>query len=325
MNLHQGGIKEEFMGGSSSFCVVGNPQPMEGLHENGPPPFLTKTYDIISWSRGNNSFVVWDPQAFSISLLPRFFKHNNFSSFVRQLNTYGFIKIDPDRWEFSNEMFLRGQKILLKNIIRRRKTNQSQPMQLQHQTLDPSCVEVGRFGLDGIEIDRLRRDRQILMVELVKLKQQQQNTRTYLEAMEERLKRTEHKQKQMMNFLVRAMENPNFLQQLVEKKEWRKELEEFFSKKRRRTIDQGPSNVEVGYDELGYANEDSLTFVKLEPYQYVEGHANLMNQFEIRDKEIDVEVFWQDLFKESIEDEVDVEDVDVLAEQLGYLASSPPK
>ncbi|CAJ2630166.1 unnamed protein product [Trifolium pratense] len=311
MNLHHGGVKEEFVGGSSSFCVVGDPQPMEGLHENGPPPFLTKTYDIVddpstnhivSWSRGNNSFVVWDPRAFSVSLLPRFFKHNNFTSFVRQLNTYGFKKVDPDRWEFANEMFLRGQKILLKNITRRRKTNQSQAM--QQQALDPSCVEVGRFGLDGIEIDRLRRDRQVLMVELVKLRQQQQNTRTYIEAMEERLKRNEHKQKQMMNFLVRAMQNPNFLQQLVQKKEWRKELEEVFCKKRRRTIDQGPSNVEVGD---------------------VEEHANLMNQLEIRDKEIDVEVFWQDLFKEDIEDEVDVEDVEVLVEQLGYLASSLPK
>ena len=73
------------------------PQPMEGLHEIGPPPFLTKTYEmvddpaideILSWNRGGKSFVVWSPDAFSIDLLPRFFKHSNFSSFVRQLNTY---------------------------------------------------------------------------------------------------------------------------------------------------------------------------------------------------------------------------------------------
>jgi len=74
-----------------------SPQPMEGLHEVGPPPFLTKTFDvvedpstndIVSWSRARNSFVVWDSHKFSTTILPRYFKHNNFSSFVRQLNTY---------------------------------------------------------------------------------------------------------------------------------------------------------------------------------------------------------------------------------------------
>ncbi|PWA74188.1 heat shock transcription factor A7A [Artemisia annua] len=75
---------------------------MEGLHDAGPPPFLTKVYDmvedksiddIICWSRGGQSFVVLDPQAFSTNLLPRYFKHNNFSSFVRQLNTYKTLKL----------------------------------------------------------------------------------------------------------------------------------------------------------------------------------------------------------------------------------------
>ena len=95
-------IKGEFTGSRSSTYSSGMastaiPQPMEGLRDPVAPPFLTKTYDIIedastnhivSWSRGNNSFIIWDPQAFSTSLLPKYFKHNNFSSFVRQLNTY---------------------------------------------------------------------------------------------------------------------------------------------------------------------------------------------------------------------------------------------
>ncbi|KAK7280070.1 hypothetical protein RJT34_25132 [Clitoria ternatea] len=349
-------VKEESFGGSSSCYYDGYyddmvvPQPVEGLHETGPPPFLTKTYDIVddpstnqivSWSAGNNSFVVWDSQAFSITLLPRFFKHNNFSSFVRQLNTYGFKKVDPDRWEFANEMFLRGQRGLLKNI-RRRKNIHHQSQAIQQQGVVEPCVEVGQFGLDG-EVDRLRRDRQVLMVELVKLRQQQQNTRAHLKAMEGRLKRTEQKQQHMMDFLARAMQNPNFVQQLVHQKEWRKELEEAFSNKRRRPIDQGPSNVV----------EDCSTFVKLEPQEgYTddkllefevsdldlvalnmdqgrgsqlknigEGHV----QIESRDKDID-EVFWQDLLKEGGIEDHDVldiaEDVDVLTQQLGYLAST---
>ncbi|KAI3997832.1 hypothetical protein MKX01_036302 [Papaver californicum] len=94
-----------------------------------PAPFLTKTYElvddpstdhIISWAEDNTTFVVWRPPEFARDLLPNFFKHNNFSSFVRQLNTYGFRKIVPDRWEFGNEFFKKGEKHLLCEIHRRK-------------------------------------------------------------------------------------------------------------------------------------------------------------------------------------------------------------
>ncbi|XP_073292959.1 heat stress transcription factor B-2b-like [Primulina huaijiensis] len=94
-----------------------------------PTPFLTKTYhlvddhtidDVISWSEDGSSFVVWNQTEFSRDLLPKYFKHNNFSSFVRQLNTYGFRKVVPDRWEFSNDCFRRGEMNLLSDIHRRK-------------------------------------------------------------------------------------------------------------------------------------------------------------------------------------------------------------
>ncbi|OMO77632.1 Heat shock factor (HSF)-type, DNA-binding protein [Corchorus capsularis] len=354
-------VKEEYP--SSSYSVseedsttMPPPQPMEGLHDTGPPPFLTKTFDmvddpntnyIVSWSRGGGSFVVWDPHSFSTNLLPRYFKHNNFSSFVRQLNTYGFRKIDPDKWEFANEGFLRGQKHLLKNI-RRRKTT-SQPPGSSQQALGP-CVEVGRFGVDG-EVERLRRDKQVLMMELVKLRQQQQNTRAYLQAMEERLQGTEKKQQQMMSFLARAMQNPSFVQQLMQQKEKRKEIEEAMSKKRRRPIDQGRAGhvVSIGESSRGSGSGGIMNHVKPEPLDFTSDYGYQVTELEALalemqgygrtrkgqedsqdDKELDAG-FWEELLNERFEGELDIpgtevgedEDVNVLADRLGYLGSSP--
>ncbi|KAJ4955096.1 hypothetical protein NE237_011879 [Protea cynaroides] len=353
-------VKEEFLEGSSSNPgeqpFFPPPQPLEGLNETGPPPFLTKTFDmvddpntdhIVSWSIAGNSFVVWDPHTFSMNLLPRCFKHNNFSSFVRQLNTYGFRKVDPDKWEFANEGFLRGQKHILKNIKRRKIPSQSTVPQQQ-------SIEVGRYGLDS-EIDQLTRDKQVLMMELVKLRQQQQNTRAYLQNMERRLEGTELKQKQMLTFLARAMQNPAFIQQLAQH-ERKKELEEAITKKRRRPIEQGPSNViEVGESSQSGGDKQNPIMVKPEDFEELYGFevseleklAMEMQGLgkagkekeEEEEQETDLECeggkafderFWEELLNEALSDETDPstaegeeENVNVLADKFGFLGSSP--
>ncbi|XP_071723913.1 heat stress transcription factor A-1d-like [Rutidosis leptorrhynchoides] len=233
---------------STSSGPVPLPAPIQNA-ANAPPPFLSKTYDmvddpatdsIVSWSSTNNSFIVWNPPEFARDLLPKYFKHNNFSSFVRQLNTYGFRKVDPDRWEFANEGFLRGQKHLLRTISRRKPTHgQSgqQPQQThththgQSSSVGAACVEVGKFGLEE-EVERLKRDKNVLMQELVRLRQQQQTTDNQLQTMVQRLQGMEQRQQQMMSFLAKAVQSPGFLSQFVQNEGNNRRISEANKKRR---------------------------------------------------------------------------------------------
>lgn len=144
----------------------------------------------------------------------------------------GFRKVDPDRWEFANEGFLRGQRHLLKNIHRRKPVSHHHPpQQVQAQpSSSGSVVEVGHYGVEG-EVDMLKRDKDVLMVELVRLKQQLHNMGQRLEATEtssyvmgQRLEATEKTQQQMMAFLAKAIQDPTFLPRLVQSSENSKRL-----------------------------------------------------------------------------------------------------
>lgn len=110
-------------------------------------------------------------------------------------------------------------------------------------------------------MDRLRRDKSILLAEVVKLRQEQQSTLAGMRAMEERLQHAEHKQVQMMGFLARAMQNPDFFQQ----QDRRRELEGVLmlsaaSRKRRRPIGAAPALDGGGVqEEEEQADDDDPT------------------------------------------------------------------
>ncbi|KAJ2617996.1 kinase-regulated stress-responsive transcription factor skn7 [Coemansia sp. RSA 1365] len=102
----------------------------------GVPDFVKKLFrmledethrDIVCWGYGGESFVVKDPNEFSKYVLPQHFKHNNFASFVRQLNKYDFHKVKvteekrygDEAWEFKHPKFQQNRPDLLERIKRK--------------------------------------------------------------------------------------------------------------------------------------------------------------------------------------------------------------
>ena len=69
------------------------------------PSFLSKLYQILNtkeynscirWSNDGKSIIISDSVSLTKKVLPKFYNHHNFASFVRQLNMYNFHKIRTD-------------------------------------------------------------------------------------------------------------------------------------------------------------------------------------------------------------------------------------
>lgn len=109
------------------------------------PAFLTKLWnmvnteeyrDYIQWMDDGKSFQVVNKDQFEKIILPKFFKHQNFSSFVRQLNMYGWHKVqdvtagamhsNEEVWQFESPNFIRGREDLLDNIVRNKSNSKNE-------------------------------------------------------------------------------------------------------------------------------------------------------------------------------------------------------
>ncbi|CAI9089116.1 OLC1v1023625C1 [Oldenlandia corymbosa var. corymbosa] len=197
---------------------------------NAPAPFLTKTYEmvddpmtnsIVSWNHTGHSFIVWNPPEFARDLLPKYFKHNNFSSFIRQLNTYGFRKIDPDQWEFANEEFIRGHRHLLKNIYRRKPIH-------SHSAQGNAAVSLSDTERKEFEeeIEKLKREKNMLESELERHKLENKEYQIEFNSLGERVKNIDDRQRQLLAFLAQLLQKPGFVSDFVQQSE-------MHSKKRR--------------------------------------------------------------------------------------------
>jgi hypothetical protein len=70
------------------------------------PSFLVKLYTILNdeqyasyihWSSDGKSVIISDPSGLTKKVLPQYYNHHNFASFVRQLNMYNFRKIRSEQ------------------------------------------------------------------------------------------------------------------------------------------------------------------------------------------------------------------------------------
>ncbi|MCL7038556.1 hypothetical protein MKW94_018490 [Papaver nudicaule] len=217
---------------------------MEGNSNNSSmAPFVLKTYDMVNdpftelwivWGKSNNSFIVMDPSEFSQRILPVYFKHNNFSSFIRQLNTYGFRKVDTDRWEFAHESFLRGQKHLLTNVVRKKSCNKS-------SSNYPYMVQA-------------EEEQELLLMEVGRLKREQEILNEEVEAIDKRLRTTERRPEQMLAFLSKVVNDPEILTRMVQEKEGKNVI---IREKKRRFVQLSASASSSSTSTLGDYDHES--------------------------------------------------------------------
>jgi len=131
------------------------------------PPFLQKTHtmittcdpDLAEWTPNGDMFVVKDQTRFANDVIPKYFDHKKFASFARQLNFYGFRKVqdkavkhaDIDKNKvhhvtYCNEHFKRDKPELLCKIQRSTKNAGNAPNgQEQQSQINTLKAEVASY------------------------------------------------------------------------------------------------------------------------------------------------------------------------------------
>lgn len=141
------------------------------------PAFILKLWNMVNdpanhecvqWADDGESFNVLNKENFEKTVLPKYFRHSNYSSFVRQLNMYGWYKVQDiasgaiqsgeEIRQFKSPYFIRGREDLLDNIARNKASKGSD---------DEEEIDMGRV-LD--ELETLKRTQMEIAADLNRIK-----------------------------------------------------------------------------------------------------------------------------------------------------------
>lgn len=146
--------------------------------------FLGKYLNFLHYGfMYNNMFVVEGHEEFAKSVLPRFYKHNTFASFVRQLNMYDFHKVphiqqnvivnensDSEVWEFNHPNFRKNRPDLLALVTRKRNRDRDDPssdvdgVNLRSLVKEISAIRQHQSNITA-DLKNLHRDNEIIWKE----------------------------------------------------------------------------------------------------------------------------------------------------------------
>nr|KAJ3421356.1 stress-responsive transcription factor hsf1 [Polyrhizophydium stewartii] len=143
--------------------------------------------EFIHWTPEGTSFVVTNQELFSQHVLPQYFKHSNFTSFIRQLNMYGFHKIPSiqhgslvaesqvEQFEFAHDNFQRGKQDLLCFVIRRRAVHNEELVKEGSLDINSVLHEITAIKRHQMtissDLQKMQRDNETIWSETVQLRE----------------------------------------------------------------------------------------------------------------------------------------------------------
>ena len=189
--------------------------------ENQNPNFLIKLYqiletsefkEIINWSENGKSFIVKNIHDFAEKILPKYYKHNNYSSFIRQLNIYDFHKTRNNNnfHIFQHKNFIKGEKKLLRMIKRKNKKERIKFRFFKIQNLGNKIIN------NSIKRKITKSSLEKNLDYLIKKINENYNKENFLE---DKIEKLEKKNK---DFLI---QNIKMIQEMISKSEYNKKLE----------------------------------------------------------------------------------------------------